>query len=117
MSATPLITQLNRAGKIQVRPTSSILKYNVQEQDSVSIGRELQVDAILEGRFQRSENKFRLSVQLLQTSTGKSLWADIFDTDFEHIFVVQDKIAEAIIGGFTKKLGDDTLANALKARH
>jgi len=109
-----LITQLNRAGKIQVRPTSSILKYNVLEQEAVSIGRELQVDAILEGRFQRSENKFRLSVQLLQTSTGKSLWADIFDTDFEHIFIVQDKIATSIIGGFTKKLGDGTLANFTK---
>ena len=109
-----LITQLNRAGQIQVRPTSSILKYNVLEQDAVSIGRELQVDAILEGRFQRSEDKFRLSVQMLQTASGRSLWADIFDADFEDIFIVQDKIATSIIGGFTKKLGDETLANLTK---
>ena len=109
-----LITQLNRAGQIQVRPTSSILKYNVLEQDAILIGRELQVDAILEGRFQRSENKFRLSVQLLQMTTGRSLWADSFDADFDDIFIVQDTIAKAVIGGFTKKLGDEALANLTK---
>jgi len=109
-----LITQLNRAGKMQVRPTSAILKYNVREQDPCSIGRELQVDAVLEGRFQRSEDKFRLSVQMLQTATGRSLWADVFDTNFEHIFAVQDKIADSIVGGFTKRLGSESLASAPK---
>ena len=102
-----LITQLNRAGQVQVRPTSSILKYNLREQDAVSIGRELRVDAILEGRFQRTKNKFRLTVQMLRTANGDSLWADGFNTEVEDIFTIQDSIAERVIGALSKKLSDE----------
>jgi hypothetical protein len=47
-------------------------------------------------------------------SDRRSLWADVFDTNFEHIFAVQDKIADSIIGGFTKRLGSESLASAPK---
>ncbi len=99
-----LITQLGRAGQIQVRPTSSILKFNLLEQDVVAAGRELQVDAILEGKFQRSGNRLRLTVQMLRPHNGYSLWADSFNTDIEDIFDVQDRIAERVVGALSKKL-------------
>ncbi len=103
-----LITQLSRAGQVQVRPTSSILKYNFPEQNANLIGGELQVDAILEGRFQRLENKLRLTVQMLRAANGDSLWADSFNTEFDDIFTVQDLIAERVIGALSKKLTDET---------
>ncbi len=109
-----LITQLNRAGQVQVRPTSSILKYNVLEQNALSAGQELQVDAILEGRFQRFENKLRLTVQMLHTANGDSLWADGFNTEVEDIFDVQDQIAERVVGSLSKKLSEETQAKLKK---
>lgn len=109
-----LITQLNRAGQVQVRPTSSILKYDVLNQDAVSAGRELQVDAILEGRFQRLENKLRLTVQMLQTANGESLWADSFNTEVDDIFTVQDNIALRIMGALNTKLSDEAEARLKK---
>jgi Tol biopolymer transport system component/TolB-like protein/Tfp pilus assembly protein PilF len=102
-----LITQLNRAGQIQVRPTSSIIKYNFPGRNTVSAGRELQVDAILEGRFQRFENKLRLTVQMLHTTNGDSLWADSFHADIQDIFAIQDQIAGRVVGALTKKLSDE----------
>ena len=111
-----LITQLNRAGQIQVRPTSSILKYNATEQNTISVGRELQVDAILEGRFQRIENKLRLTVQMLRTANGNSLWADSFNTEIEDIFTVQDNIARRVIGALSQKLSGEAEARLTK-RH
>ena len=111
-----LITQLNRAGQIQVRPTSSILKYNSTEQNTILVGRELQVDAILEGRFQRIENKLRLTVQMLRTANGNSLWADSFNTEIEDIFTVQDKIARRVIGALSQKLSGEAEARLTK-RH
>jgi TolB-like protein/Flp pilus assembly protein TadD len=109
-----LITQLNRAGQIQVRPTSSILKFNVWEQNSISAGRELQVDAVLEGRFQRVENKLRLTVQMIHTANGESLWADGFNAEIEDIFTIQDLIAERVIGALSKKLSDEAEARLKK---
>ncbi len=99
-----LITQLGRAGQIRVRPTSSILKFNSSEQTAVSFGQELRVDAILEGRFQRYENKLRLTVQMLHTSGGDSLWAESFDAEVDDIFGLQDQIAERVIRALNRKL-------------
>ena len=111
-----LITQLNRAGQIQVRPTSSIIKYNFPGPDTVVAGRELQVDAILEGRFQRFENKLRLTVQMLHTANGDSVWADTFNADIQGIFAIQDQIAGRVVGALTKKLSDEA-ETRLKRRH
>lgn len=102
-----LITQLGRAGQIQVRPTSSILKFNLLAQDAIEAGRELQVDAILEGKFQRVENRLRLTVQMLRPHNGFSLWADSFNAEIEDIFDVQDRIAERVVGALSKKLSDE----------
>ena len=109
-----LITQLSRAGQIQVRPTSSILKYNILEQNAFSAGRELRVDAVLEGRFQRLDNKLRLTVQMLHTINGDSLWADSFNMEFEDIFDIQDQIAIRVVGSLSKKLGEETRARLKK---
>ncbi len=109
-----LITQLSRGGQIQVLPTSSILKYDLLEQNAVSIGRELKADAILEGRFQRSEGKLRLTVQMLLTANGDSLWADSFNAKAEDIFDVQDQIAMRVAGAFNKKLSEESEARLKK---
>jgi Tol biopolymer transport system component/TolB-like protein/Flp pilus assembly protein TadD len=102
-----LITQLSRAGGVPVRQTSSILKYDILELDAVAAGRELQVDAVLEGKLQRLDNKLRLTVQMLQTASGAALWADSFNAEIEDIFAVQDQIAARVVGALTKKLGGD----------
>jgi DNA-binding winged helix-turn-helix (wHTH) protein/tetratricopeptide (TPR) repeat protein len=111
-----LITQLNRVGQITVRPTSSIIKYNVLEQNTVSAGQELQVDAVLEGTFQRLDSKLRLTVQMFLTTNGNSLWADSFNTEIQDIFTVQDQIAERVVGALTKKLNEEAQAK-LKKRY
>jgi TolB-like protein/Flp pilus assembly protein TadD len=109
-----LITQLSRAGQIQVRPTSSILKFNLKEQDAVWAGRALQVDAVLEGNFQRFENKLRLTVQMIRSRNGNSIWADSFNLEVGDIFGVQDQIAGRVIGALTKKLSDEARARLTK---
>ena len=109
-----LITQLSRAGQMQVRPTSSILKFNVAEQDAVTAGSSLQVDAILQGNFQRSENKLRLTVQMIRSRNGHAIWADSFNVEFGDIFDVQDRIADRVLGALTKKLGDESQARFSK---
>ncbi len=109
-----LITQLNRTGQISVRPTSAILKYNSLSQDTLSIGEELQVDAVLEGKFQRLANKMRLTVQMLQTATGNSLWADSFNAEVEDFFAMQDLIAERVVAALTKKLSEEAQAKLKK---
>jgi hypothetical protein len=43
--------------------------------------------------FQKSGNRLRLTAQLLDSESGKTLWAESFNTEIDDIFDVQDRIA------------------------
>jgi tetratricopeptide (TPR) repeat protein len=92
--ADALITRLSNSNQIVVRPTSSVVKYTGAETDALAAGRELEVDAVLEGRVQRDNNRIRVTVQLLRVSEGAPIWAGTFDDYFTNIFAVQDSISE-----------------------
>ena len=100
--ADALITRLGHLGQIVVRPTSAVVKHGGR--DPRQAGRELQVDAVLDGRIQRADNRVRATVQMLGVADGASLWADTFDEAFTHIFDVQDAIAEKVAQSLTVRL-------------
>ena len=56
------------------------------------IGRELNVRYVLEGSVQRSGNRMRVNVQLIDAETGNHLWADRFDKPVADLFDMQDEI-------------------------
>jgi DNA-binding winged helix-turn-helix (wHTH) protein/TolB-like protein/tetratricopeptide (TPR) repeat protein len=91
-----LITRLSHLQQPGVRPTSAVLKYSGPTQDALVAGRELSVDAVLDGRIQRSGNRVRITVQLLSVKDGTPLWADEFDGNFSDIFNVQDLVCERV---------------------
>ncbi|HEY7914613.1 MAG TPA: tetratricopeptide repeat protein [Blastocatellia bacterium] len=94
--ADALITRLSNVKPIVVRPTSSVRKYMGIEQDSLTAGRELQVDSVLEGRIQKADDKIRVTVQLVRVQDGTPIWGDKFEDDFTNVFKVQDSISERI---------------------
>ena len=102
--ADALITQLTRAGSLVVTPTTSVSKIGDQELDPVVIGKQLGVDAILLGNFQTAGTKLRLTVQMFETTGGKPLWAESFNSEMDDIFEVQDRIAKRIVDAFASKL-------------
>jgi Tol biopolymer transport system component/TolB-like protein len=103
-----LITQLTRTGKVITRPTASVLKFKSADQDPIEIAEMLNVDAILQGNFQRAGNRMRLTAQMLDAESGKTLWAESFNTDIDDIFDVQDRIAERIVNAFSKQHSAET---------
>jgi DNA-binding winged helix-turn-helix (wHTH) protein/TolB-like protein/tetratricopeptide (TPR) repeat protein len=92
--ADAIITRLTALGKIDVRPTSAVMKYAGAIPDTAEAGRDLQVDALLHGRVQHQANQVRITVQLVRVRDGKQLWAETFDDGFANIFALQDAIAE-----------------------
>ena len=112
--ADALITQLTRTGQIITRPTSSVMRFTSPDSDPVEIGEMLNVDAILQGNFQKSGNRLRLTAQMVDSESGKPMWAESFNTEIEDIFDVQDRIAERIVGSFSKQYSADTLVDVTK---
>jgi len=101
--ADALITRLGGTGKVVVRPTSAVLKY--AGRDPRRAGRELQVDAVLEGKVQRSGSRLRVTVQLVPLRGGAPSWTETFDEDVTNVFEVQDRIAEQVARALDLRLG------------
>lgn len=102
--ADALITKLSNIKSLTVRPTSAVLRYNTKESDSLSAGRELRVDLIMEGKIQREGQRIRVTVQMLRVSDGESMWAEPFDESFTNIFSVQDSISRRVAEVISAKL-------------
>ena len=105
--ADALIMMLSSIRHLQVRPTTAVLKYRNLMHDPLVIGRELNVDALLDGVYQRIGEQIRVSVQLVSVTNGLTLWATKFDEDFTNIFAIQDSIAEQVVRSLALKLSGD----------
>ncbi len=103
--ADSLIAKLG-GEEISVRPLSAIRRYNSVEQDSLTAGRELNVEAVLDGTIQTSGERIRISAKLLRTSDGKQLWTGQFEEKFTDIFAVQDSISERVAAALKIRLGN-----------
>lgn len=105
--ADSLITRLGATRMFTVRPTNAIQKFMAADRDSLEIGRQLKVEAVLDGHLQREGDQLRLTLQLLRTSDGATLWGESFDERFSNILSVQKKISENIAYRLTDKLSDE----------
>ncbi|HYP25608.1 MAG TPA: winged helix-turn-helix domain-containing protein [Blastocatellia bacterium] len=109
-----MITKFSNLQQISVRPTSSIFKYTAAAYDPSTAGRELGVDAVLEGTVQRVNDRVRVTVQLINVRDGEPLWADRFDEKFTSVFAVQDSISEQVAQALELKLNSDERRQLVK---
>ncbi len=105
--ADAVITRLSNLRQIIVRPTSAVLKYDNLNQDLLTAGRELNVDALLDSRFQRAAENLRVTVQLVSVRDGTPLWADKFDVAGANPLAAQDAIAERVTRALALKLSGE----------
>ena len=71
-----LTTDLSRISGSFVIGRSTAFTYKGKHIDLKQIGRELNVRYVLEGSVQRSGNRLRINVQLIDAETGAHLWAE-----------------------------------------
>jgi len=95
--ADALITQLDGMRQVSIRPISAVQKYAGREpQEPLAAGRELGVEAVLEGSVQADGDKLRVTMRLLRVGDGVALWSGKFDEKFTNIFALQDSISEEV---------------------
>ena len=102
--ADAVITELGRVRSLVVRPSSVIARYQGQQRDPREIGEELNVDAVLTAGFIHGGDRFRVTAQLIDVSSGELLWTDRIDTAASDIIVIQDTIAQRIVEGLRVEL-------------
>lgn len=100
-----LITALSRIHWLFVTARNSTFTYKGRAVDVKQVGREMGVRYVLEGSVRQTGNRIRVSVQLIDATTGNHLWAERYDRVIDDIFALQDEIADTIAAAVEPELG------------
>jgi tetratricopeptide (TPR) repeat protein len=96
---------LAKVADLKVISRTSVMQYKSEPQRNVrQIGQELSVAHVVEGSVQRSGNRVRVNVQLVDARTDRQLWAQTYDRDLADVFAIQSEIAKAIATELGAKL-------------
>ena len=91
-----LITNLGKIGALRVISRTSVMRYKGTRKPLPEIANELNVDALVEGTVLRSDDRVRVTVNLLHARTDRHLWAETYERDFRDVISLQDDVARAI---------------------
>jgi len=91
-----IITELSRFGSLFVIARNSSFAYKGQPTNVTRIGKSLGVQFLVEGSVRKVGNRVRITAQLLNTQSGKHLWAERYDRKLDDIFEVQDDVVRHI---------------------
>jgi TolB-like protein/Tfp pilus assembly protein PilF len=112
--ADAMITKLSNLQQIQVRPTSAVFKYTAADYDPLRAGKELEVDAVVEGSVQQSGDSVRVTVRLLGIPAGQPLWGETYNKKATDVFAVQDAISEEVAQALRLRLTSEERSHLAK---
>ena len=101
-----LITRLSDLPGLVVRPLSSARAYAAPDQDPLLAGREMSVDAVLEGHVLIRENRVRATARLLDVASGAALWSGTFEEPLDQFMAAQDALASQVVTALQIELSD-----------
>ena len=89
---------------------TSSMQYKGAKKGAAQVARELGVDYLLEGSVRRSDQRIRVTAQLIQASDQTHLWAADFDRDLSEVLKLQSELAIAISNKIELTLSSSTRA-------
>jgi serine/threonine-protein kinase len=101
-----MITQLGKLHPegLSVIARSSVMRYRDGDTPIDQIGRELEVDYVLEGSAQREGDRVRIATELIEVGDQSQLWANAYDREFSGILLVQSEVAREVANALALKL-------------
>lgn len=103
-TADLLITRLSNLKEITVRPTTAVMAFENYVEDSVAIGKKLQVDAVLEGTIYRTAGNVRVTVRLVRVSDQSSIWTGLVEKPLADEFRLQNEIVLQVVNALSLNL-------------
>jgi TolB-like protein len=112
-----LTTDLSRMIGSFVIGRNTAFTYKGKRVNLKRVGQELGVRYVLEGSVQRSGNRMRVNVQLIDGETGIHLWAERFDKPVADLFDMQDEIVARVANQLGTELVTAEARRAERAPH
>jgi adenylate cyclase len=87
-----IITSLSKISSLFVISRNSMFTYKGKPVKVQQVSKELGVRYVLEGSIQKSGDRIRINVQLIDAISGQHVWAESYDRDLKDIFALQDEV-------------------------
>jgi TolB-like protein/DNA-binding winged helix-turn-helix (wHTH) protein/Tfp pilus assembly protein PilF len=111
-----LITTLAKVSALRVISRTSAMQYKHTKKPLPQIGRELNVDAVLEGTVRRSGTRVRITIKLVQAAEDRHLWAETYERDLRDVLALQEEVAHDMASEIRVKLTPRERAGLSSAR-
>jgi adenylate cyclase len=119
-----LIGTISKIRELSVISRTSVMQYKGRSKPIPEIGGELNAGTILEGSVRKAGNRVRISIQMIDPTEDKHLWAENYDREIQDIFSVQSDIASRVadalkvelLAGERKGIGK-VLTNSVEAHN
>jgi TolB-like protein/Flp pilus assembly protein TadD len=111
-----LITTLAKIGELRVVSRTSSMLYRGARKPLREIGRELEVDTIVEGTVLRAGARVRITAQLIDPRQETHLWAESYERDLSDVLALQAEVAHAIAREVQVKLTPQEQAHLAQVR-
>jgi adenylate cyclase len=99
-----IISALSKVPRLFVIARNSTFTYKGKPVKVKQVSEELGVRYVLEGSFQRSGDRVRITAQLIDALTGNHLWAERYDRDLKDTFALQDEVTLKVLTATQVKL-------------
>ena len=105
-----LTTDLAQFADLRVISRTSAMHYRDSSKTAPQIGKELGVDAIVEGSVERVGDRVRIRAQLIDCATDRHLWAQSYDRDLKDVLSMQTEAAREIADQVRGSVGSPQLS-------
>jgi TolB-like protein/DNA-binding winged helix-turn-helix (wHTH) protein/Flp pilus assembly protein TadD len=92
-----ILNRLTRVRGLRVAARTSSFSFKNNELDVVEIGNSLGVTSLLEGSVRKEGDRVRISVQLIDATTGFQIWSNSYERELSSVFAIQNEISRRII--------------------
>lgn len=105
--AEEILNLLVRIPELRVTSRASAFSFKGRNYRTEDVGNELDVEHLLVGSVRLSDERIRISAQLVEVATDAQIWSRTWERNQEDIFAIQDEVARAVVANLELQLLDD----------
>ncbi len=103
-----ILSNLAKVSQLRVISRTSVMTFRSDShRDLRSIAAALDVGRVLEGTVRREGNRVRITTELIDAETDRTLWSESYDRDLTDIFAIQSEIAQTVVAKLSARLSPE----------
>ena len=91
-----LIRSLSQLPNLNVKSRSSVFRYKGKDTDAKTVGKDLGVQAVLNGRIVQRGDQLTLNLELINADNENVIWTDEYDRKTSDLLTLQNEIARDV---------------------